>query len=58
MILIRIQFVMFYIFHERNLCFPMQKPMFLIKKIYVSASGNIKHDNMLFYYFLCLFFNL
>ena len=32
MILSRIQFIMFYIFHERNLCFPMQKRIYSLRK--------------------------
>lgn len=53
--LIHNQFIVFYVSHVRNVCFPVQKHTFPYRKTYVSVSGNIERNKALFYYCLCFF---
>ncbi len=47
--LIHNQFIVFYVSHVRNVCFPVQKHTFPYRKTYVSVSGNIERNKALFY---------
>lgn len=55
MVLICNLFVIFYVSHTGNVCFPIGKRTFPHWKTYVSASGDIKCNKELFDYRLCLF---
>lgn len=55
MVLICNLFVIFYVSHTGNVCFPIGKRTFPHWKTYVSASVDIKYNKRLFYHCLCLF---